>query len=123
MRRKSLLVAAGCCAAVVCLLAGIQRDRRNPNQHVNQYWAVRQFDAWRFFGREIYARNELAVYDMTGRATAGLPEPLNTRTVQIRRFGKIVQGDSQFNLGEDGYQKDQCIGYIEGVLETKGIRH
>lgn len=97
---------------------GLRRDHRHPNQHMNRYWAVRSIDVWTFFGYEIYAKNHLAVYDMNGRTITDLPEPINRPELQIRRFGEIVEGDRQFNLGEDNYDKDGCVDYIYWVLGT-----
>jgi hypothetical protein len=70
---------------------------------------------------EICANNRLAVYDMTDRDTNNLPRPLNKPSVQVRRFGKIIEGDGQFNLGEDNYQRDECLAYIRDTLRDSGI--
>lgn len=75
MKRKAVfaIVVLGMLVAIVA--TSLRRDRRSPNQHWDQYWAVRQLDVWRLFGYELYAKNYLAVYDMTGRTTQDLPEP------------------------------------------------
>ena len=101
---------------VVVSLIGVRHEKRNPNQHINQYWAVRSLSVWTFFGTEVYASNELAVYDMTGRTTKDLPEPIGEIDIQTRRFGEVVGGNSQFNLGEENYNRDACIDFIYWVL-------
>lgn len=58
---------------------------------------------------------------MTGRTTDHLPEPLNEPSEQIRHFGKIVNGDRQFALGETDYERDDCINYIRAALRVRGI--
>lgn len=117
MKKKPVLVVLGSFAILACVsLMGIRHDLRNPNQHWNQYWAVRELNVWSFFGQELYASNRLAVYDMSGTTTSNLPQPINTPAIQVRRFGKTVEGDSQFNLGEDDYRQDECIDYIIGTL-------
>src|ERR1700720_3745458 len=103
---KKFTITFGCVIAF-CLIAllGVRRDHRHPNQHLGRYWAVRELDAWSFFGVEIYARCKIAVYDMNDRTTDNLPAAINAPSVQIRRFGQIVRGDRQFNLGELSYQR------------------
>jgi hypothetical protein len=105
----------------VITISAIRRDHRKPNQHWDQYWAVREPDVWSIFGVELYAQNRIAVYDMTDRTTENLPEPLISPSVQIRRFGKIAQGDDQFNLGEGNYRRDACIAFIRNALAKRGI--
>jgi len=91
---------------------GVRREERRPNQHMNQYWAVRSLSIWTFFGAEVYAKNELAVYDMSGKTTKNLPAPIGQVEVQVRRFGKTIEGGSQYNLGEENYDRDGCSDYI-----------
>ena len=116
-------------AALVVLLAavallGVRHEERRPNQHLNQYWAVRSLNIWTFFGAEAYARNELAVYDMNGTTTKNLPKPIGQVDVQVRRFGKITEGDGQYNLGEDNYDDEGCRDYIYWVLgSSSDITH
>jgi hypothetical protein len=122
--KKVLIITPACTVALGLVVAlGVKHDRRNPNQHWDQYWAVRELDVWSVFGFEIYARDRLAVYDMTGRTTRNLPKPINAPSVQVRRFGTLVQGDQQLNLGEDNYQQDECIAYIRETLRGHGIKH
>ncbi|MDP0491184.1 MAG: hypothetical protein Q7Q71_09075 [Verrucomicrobiota bacterium JB023] len=97
---------------------GLRHEERRPNQHINQYWAVRSLSIWTFFGAEVYSQNKLAVYDMKGRTTKSLPEPISELEKQTRRFGKTVEGSSQFNLGEADYDRDGCIDYIYWALAS-----
>jgi hypothetical protein len=117
MKNRNIKVAV-CITAllVVIVFIGLNHEERRPSQHANQYWAVRTLSVWSFFGTEIYASNELAVYDMTDRTTRNLRRPINTPVIQIRRFGKIVEGDNQFNLGENAYDRDGCLDYIYWTL-------
>jgi len=73
-RYKIIVITTLLIAAILFL--GMRRDHRKPNQQMNQYWAVRSLDVWTFYRFEIYAKNQLAVYDMTRRTTKELPNPL-----------------------------------------------
>ncbi len=121
MKKWSRVIMVGLVGIGLCVAVGLKHDRRNPNQHWNQYWAVRELDVWSVFGWEIYARNRLAVYDMTNRTTDDLPHPLNSPSLQVRRFGTITQGDQQFGLGENDYQREKCITFIRETLREQGI--
>lgn len=97
-------------------LLGVRHETRSPNQHINQYWAVRTLSIWTLFGAEVYSHNQLGVYDMSGRTSADLPKPIGTIDSQTRWMGKITQGTDQFNLGEDHYRDKACVDYIYSVL-------
>lgn len=100
---------------------GVEHKQGMASQHLNQYWAVREINTWFLFGVEIYANNRLAVYDMMDRTRDDLPPSINGPSVQVRRFGNIIKGDDQFNLGEDHYKEDRCLAYIRDALREANI--
>ena len=118
MKKKALITSV---FLILILALGIQRDKRSPSQKMNQFSMVRHLDIWSFYGHELYAKNTIAIYDMSGRNRYDFPEPLNTPQTQIRKFGEVVQGGHQYNLGENNYLDDDCKDFMISFLNSKNL--